>query len=199
VIDSESHATLSSCSGKTRPAPISQPRRCPVTITTRSLSVPDVFMTPTIMIERHDYSFLLDPPKESHLFTRTTSSYPREEPSPRESSCEAFPQEYVPQSMGENRHAASLKKFTSGVISTSAAALETVGTFLNHHIPDQVHIPDQRSRSEGGGEKVYCYRHQPDLRCQRRAPQEDTMEDIQKVLALACGRWLTCRRWMYSR
>ena len=30
--------------------------------------------------------------------------------------------------------------------------------------------------------KVYCYRHQPDSRCQRRTPQEDTVAEIQKVL-----------------
>lgn len=139
-----------------------------------------------MMVEKDDYSFLFDPPKDSDVFTRTLY-YPRSPSSP-ESSFQATPPTTasvatVQSSLGDNRHAATLSKFTAGVFSSSSAALETVAPFLNSHIPYQVHIPDNRGSHGGDGErsKQYCYRHQPDLRCQRRTPQEDTMAEIQKV------------------
>jgi hypothetical protein len=147
------------------------------------------------MLEREDYSFLFDPPKDSDVFTRTLY-YPRSPSSPTESRVaaprprkEESPAPALAQdpiattSLGENRHAATLSKFTAGVFSSNLAALETVAPFLSSHIHDQVHIPDgrQKNNSDNGKNKVYCYRHQPDLRCQRRTPQEDTMADIQKV------------------
>lgn len=139
-----------------------------------------------MMVEKDDYSFLFDPPKDSDVFTRTLY-YPRSPSSP-ESSPQTTPPTTasvatVQTSLGDNRHAATLSKFTAGVFASSSAALEMVAPFLNSHIPDQVHIPDNRGLFGGDGErsKQYCYRHQPDLRCQRRTPQEDTMAEIQKV------------------
>lgn len=141
----------------------------------------------TMMVEKDDYSFLFEPPKDSDVFTRTLY-YPRSPSSP-ESSVQTTPPTTatsfatVHSSLGDNRYAATLSKFTAGVFSSSSAALETVAPFLNSHIPDQVHIPDNRGEREGDNDrnKQYCYRHQPDLRCQRRTPQEDTMAEIQKV------------------
>lgn len=143
-----------------------------------------------MMVEKDDYSFLFDPPKDSDVFTRTLY-YPRSPSSP-ESSFQATPPTTASassvtatakSSLGDNRHAATLSKFTAGVFSSSSAALETVAPFLNSHIPDQVHIPDNRPSRGDDHErnKQYCYRHQPDLRCQRRTPQEDTMAEIQKA------------------
>jgi hypothetical protein len=135
---------------------------------------------------KDDYSFLFDPPKDSDVFTRTLY-YPRspsssDTPSLSTTSTTSNPVAPIPSTLGDNRHAATLSKFTAGVFSSSSAALETVAPFLNEHIPDQVHIDDRRGmNSDSAGNKVYCYRHQPDLRCQRRTPQEDTMAEIQKV------------------
>jgi hypothetical protein len=145
-------------------------------------------------MERGDYSFLFDPPKDSDVFTRTLY-YPRSpdalDPFPQRSSTKQPP---IQAALGDNRHAETLSKFTAGVFSSSSAALETVAPFLSEHIPDQVHIPDGRGNTENSSSKPnYCYRHQPDLRCQRRAPQEGTVFEIQKVW-IACGR-ADCRRW----
>jgi hypothetical protein len=147
-------------------------------------------------MEKDDYSFLFDPPKDSNVFTRTLY-YPRSPSSP-ESSFQTIPtstaslstkqaDDAIKSTLGDNRHTAALSKFTAGVLSSSSATLETVAPFLNSHIPDQVHIPDGRGMShddngDNDRNKVYCYRHQPDLRCQRRTPQEDTMAEIQKVI-----------------
>lgn len=148
-----------------------------------------------MMSGMHDYSFLFDPPKDSDVFTRTLY-YPRSPSSPESSSFQPTPPTTagsvaatVQSSLGDNRHAATLSKFTAGVFSSSSASLETVAPFLNSHIPNQVHIPDNRgSRADDDDDeqnKQYCYRHQPDLRCQRRTPQEDTMAEIQKVVSLS--------------
>jgi hypothetical protein len=141
-----------------------------------------------MMVDKDDYSFLFDPPKDSDVFTRTLY-YPRSPSSP-ESSFQATPPTTtsvatVQSSLGDNRHAATLSKFTAGVFSSTSASLETVAPFLSSHIPDQVHIPDNRGSREDDHDhnKQYCYRHQPDLRCQRRTPQEDTMAEIQKVFS----------------
>lgn len=156
-----------------------------------------------MMIDRQDYSFLFDPPKDSDVFTRTLY-YPRSPSSPTDSSATTTQhpssstatithihhptssQDDVPtvpsSSLGDNRHAATLSKFTTGIFSSTSAAVETVAPFLNSHIPEQVHIPDRRMNDDNNlRNKVYCYRHQPDLRCQRRTPQEDTMAEIQMV------------------
>src|ERR1700737_708258 len=145
-----------------------------------------------------DLSFLFYPPQDSDVFTRTLY-YPR---SPSSSGTAAENSAEPPRSsptvsapvsaptvtsrtvLGDNRHAATLSKFRAGVFSNHSAAVETVTPFLNEHVPDQVYIPDGRGHhpSDSDRDKVYCYRHQPDLRCQRRTPQEDTMAEIQKVL-----------------
>jgi hypothetical protein len=146
-------------------------------------------------MEMDDYSFLFDPPKDSNVFTRTLY-YPRSPSSP-ESSFQSAPTSTsttsnqqldptVKSTLGDNRHAAALSKYSVGLLSSSTAALQTVAPFLNDHIPDQVHIPDGRGMNHADNDdndrnKVYCYRHQPDLRCQRRTPQEGTMAEIQKV------------------
>jgi hypothetical protein len=144
---------------------------------------------------RDDYSFLFDPPKETDLFTRTLY-YPRSpEPAATANSpvistgredVEVEMATMRQSSMGDNRHAATLSKFSTGVLSSNSAAQETVAPFLNDHIPDQVHIPDRRGKVnvENRRDRVYCYRHQPDLRCPRRTPQEDTVAEIQKVSPL---------------
>jgi hypothetical protein len=128
----------------------------------------------------NDLSFLFDPPQDSDVFTRTLY-YPRSpgSDSASPSSPNLATKEFL---LGDNRHAATMSKFRSGVFSHSAA-VETVAPFLSEHIPDQVHISDDRAshHSDNDRDKVYCYRHQPDLRCQRRTPQEDTMAEIQKV------------------
>jgi len=150
-----------------------------------------------MMLERQDYSFLFDPPKDSDVFTRTLY-YPHSPSSPATPGSEAVNEQHatptskaavaVPTtSLGDNRHAATLSKFTAGVFSSTSAAVETVAPFLNNHIPDQVHIPDRRNNHDNGRNKVYCYRHQPDLRCQRRTPQEHTMAEIQKVFLVLEG------------
>lgn len=134
---------------------------------------------------KDDYSFLFDPPKDSDVFTRTLY-YPRSPSSPgiptTSTSTSTNEVATIKPALGDNRHAASLSKFTAGVFSSNSAALETVAPFLNNHIPDQVHIPDRRMIDNS---KMYCYRHQPDLRCQRRTPQEDTVAEIQKVSAFS--------------
>ena len=151
-----------------------------------------------MMIEREDYSFLFDPPKDSDVFTRTLYyGYPHSPSSNPEhttttqgdvaiststtTATSATTATTATSSLGDNRHAATLSKFAAGIFSSNSAAVETVAPFLNNHIPDQVHISDGRQNNEMGPSKVYCYRHQPDLRCQRRTPQEDTMAEIQKV------------------
>jgi hypothetical protein len=148
---------------------------------------------------KDDLSFLFAPPQDSDVFTRTLY-YPRSPGSPEvpfnPSSKEGAA---GTSSIGDNRHTATLSKFRAGVFAShSSAAVETVAPFLNEHIPDQVHIPDDRTQhAENDRDKVYCYRHQPDLRCQRRTPQEDTMAEIQKVASPAKGR-TDGRRWMFS-
>ena len=143
-------------------------------------------------MRKDDYSFLFDPPKDSDVFTRILY-YPRSPSSPgiisptatTTSSSSTTNKELtatVKSSLGDNRHAATLSKFTAGALSSNSAALETVAPFLNNHIPDQVHIPNDRGMVDNTRSKVYCYRHQPDLRCQRRTPQEDTVAEIQKVI-----------------
>jgi len=140
------------------------------------------------MIERDDYSFLFDPPKDSDVFTRTLY-YPHSPSSPNSehtTRATTIMQEDSAASttttLGDNRHAATLSKFSAGIFSSTSAAVQTVAPFLNSHIPDQVHIPNGRQKSDQmGPSSDYCYRHQPDLRCQRRTPQEDTMSEIQKV------------------
>lgn len=138
---------------------------------------------------KEDYSFLFDPPKDSNVFTRILY-YPRSPKSPDPSTSTSNSTNSiaaVPSSLGDNRHAATLSKFTTGVFPSSSAALETVAPFLNSHIPNQVHISDVRGMNKFNDDKqpkVYCYRHQPDLRCQRRTPQEATVAEIQKVLQL---------------
>ena len=141
---------------------------------------------------KDDYSFLLDPPKDSDFFTRVLY-YPRSpkspDPSASTTSTSTNSIATIQPSLGDSRHAATLSKFTSGVFSSSSSALETVAPFLNSHIPDQVHSPERRGIEKFNGEdKVYCYRHQPDRRCQRRTPQEDTVAEIQKVLRLFAYR-----------
>lgn len=133
---------------------------------------------------QEDYLFLFDPPKDSDVFTRTLY-YPRSPNFPNlGSSSSPATSVTIQSSLPDNRHTATLSKYTAGVFSSSSAAIETVAPFLTEHVPDQVHIPDARSSASADNErgKVYCYRHQPDLRCQRRAPQEATMAEIQKVL-----------------
>jgi len=139
-----------------------------------------------VVMGRDDYSFLFEPPKDTDVFTRTLY-YPRSPKSPELGPTAASTTEHVEEvttvqqsSLGNNRHAATLSKFSAGVFSSNSAAQETVAPFLNNHIPDQVHIPDRREKSNELN-KVYCYRHQPDLRCQRRTPQEHTVAEIQKV------------------
>jgi hypothetical protein len=136
---------------------------------------------------KDDYSFLFDPPKDSDVFTRTLY-YPRSSSSPDPSTSSSTNSiATIQSSLGSNRHAATLSKFTTGAFSSSSAALETVAPFLNSHIPDQVHISDGRGVNQFKDDKqrkVYCYRHQPDSRCKRRTPQEDTVAEIQKVLWL---------------
>ena len=112
---------------------------------------------------KEDYSFLFDPPKDSDVFTRTLY-YPRSPSSPDPStstSNSANSIATIQSSLGDNRHAATLSKFTT--ISD--------GRGMNK-------FNDDKQR------KVYCYRHQPDLHCQRRTPQEDTVAEIQKVLRI---------------
>lgn len=139
---------------------------------------------------KDDYSFLFDPPKDSNVFTRTLY-YPRSPSSPdvTTSSTSTATKEVsrIKSSLGDNRHTATLSKFTAGAISSNSAASGTVTPFLNRHIPDQVHIPADRGTVDNNRSKVYCYRHQPDLRCQRRAPQEHTVAEIQKVSASIRG------------
>jgi hypothetical protein len=150
-----------------------------------------------------DLSFLFYPPQDSDVFTRTlyyprspssgtvenSAEPPRSAPTVSDPPTVSAPTVTTPTvtsrtALGDNRHAATLSKFRAGVFSNHSAAVETVTPFLNEHVPDQVHIPDGRGHhhSDGDRDKVYCYRHQPDLRCQRRSPQEDTMAEIQKVL-----------------
>lgn len=133
---------------------------------------------------KDDYSFLFDPPKDTDVFTRTLD-YPRspsssELPTAKTRDVVETVATITHSSLGNNRHAATLSKFSTGMFSSNSAAQETVAPFLNNHIPDQVHIPDRRGNGNERN-KVYCYRHQPDLRCQRRTPQEDTVAEIQKV------------------
>ena len=133
-----------------------------------------------------DYLFLFDPPKDSDVFSRTIY-YSRSPNFPElrsTSSSGPTSSTIIQSSLPDNRHAATLSKYTAGVFSSSSAVIDTVAPFLTEHVPDQVHIPDVRSSASADNErsKVYCYRHQPDLRCQRRAPQEATMAEIQKVL-----------------
>ena len=144
-----------------------------------------------IAMGRDDYAFLFDPPKDADFFTRTLN-YPRS-PSSSELPTTAGTKKDVEEvatvqqsSLGNNRHAATLSKFSAGVFSSNPAAHETFAPFLNTHITDQAHIPDGRGKARFDKEqnKVYCYRHQPDLRRQRRAPQEDTVAEIQKVVLL---------------
>jgi len=150
---------------------------------------------------RDDYSFLFDPPKDTDVFTRTFY-YPRSPSSSEPPTAAAVTKDVdeevattiLQSSLGNNRHAATLSKFSTGVFSSNSAAQETVAPFLNNHIPGQVHIPDGRGINSQQ-DKVYCYRHQPDLRCQRRTPQEDTVAEIQKVaLSPTCkvGKLILC-------
>lgn len=136
---------------------------------------------------KDDYSFLFDPPKDSDVFTRTLY-YPRSPDPSTSTSNSANSITTIKSSLGDNRHVTTLSKFTTGVFSSSsAAAAETVAPFLNNHIPDQVHISDGRGMNkfnDNKQRKVYCYRHQPDLRCRRRTPQEDNVAEIQRVLSL---------------
>ena len=141
-----------------------------------------------------DYSFLLEPPKVSDVFTRVRY-YPRSPDLAATTSIEASPATPPPSSaappqlplpvvaLGDNRHAATLSKLTTGLMAANSAASETVAPFLSEHIPGQVHIPDNRTKqhADDSPARVYCYRHQPDLRCTRRTPQEDTVAEIQKV------------------
>ena len=145
-------------------------------------------------MEGGDYSFLIDPPKDSDVFTRTLY-YPPSPSSPdglASHTTTVKPSAAVESPLGGNRHAATLSKFTTGAFSSSSAALEAVAPFLNEHVPDQVHIPDGRNSQRN---KVYCYRHQPDLRC-RRTPHEDTVAEIQKValyiMEINRRRWIRC-------
>jgi hypothetical protein len=131
---------------------------------------------------KDDYSFLFDPPKDSNVFTRTLY-YPRSPNSPDPPAPPANSTPTIQYSLGDNRHAATLSKFTAGVSASNSAALETIAPFLNDHIPDQIHTPDTKESNtfDNARNKTYCYRHQPVLRCQRQTPQEDTMAEIQKV------------------
>jgi len=142
-------------------------------------------------MQSEDYSFLFDPPKDSNVFTRTLY-YPRsptipKPASPATSSSSRISEEEadtIRASLGaDHRHAAALSKFSTGAFSSSSAASKTVAPFLNDHIPQQVHIPDGRGMNKPDNERqrVYCYRHQPDVRCQRRTPQQETVAEIQKV------------------
>jgi len=167
-------------------------------------------------MERQDYSFLFDPPKESDVFTRVLY-YPRSPPSPAlgpqtpstTSSTKAttsIPSVVAdaPSALGDNHHAATLSKFKTGFLSSNSAASETVTPFLNEHIPGHVHAPDNRPKQKSSDErtKVYCYRHQPDRRCTRRTPQEDTVAEIQKVNThslIILSHILICRQWTYCR
>jgi hypothetical protein len=127
-----------------------------------------------------DYWFLFDPPKDSDVFTRTLY-YPRSPGTPqRTDSADRTRPESAQSALDEKEHAETLSKYAAGVFSSSFAYQETIAPFLNEHIPDQVHIPDRRVKVDNKS-KVYCYRHQPDRRCQRRAPQEATVHEIQKV------------------
>jgi hypothetical protein len=134
-----------------------------------------------------DYSFLLDPPKDSDVFTRTLY-YPRSPRSPdlptlatASTSTKDIPM--TKSSLSDSRHAVTLSKFTASLFSTnSAAGAEIVAPFPSSHIPDPGHIPDSRGINDNERGKVYCYRHRPDLRCQRRTPQENTVAEIQKVI-----------------
>src|SRR5271170_3005974 len=156
-----------------------------------------------VVMRRDDYSFLFDPPKDTDVFTRTLY-YPRSPSSPEMGPMVAETNEFVEEemntvqqsSMGNNRHAATLSKFSTGMFSSNSAAQETIAPFLNNHIPDQVHIPDGRGKSNEQN-KVYCYRHQPDLRCQRRTPQEDTVAEIQKVVPIRFAALILFSRGMY--
>lgn len=131
-----------------------------------------------------DYSFLFDPPKDSNVFTRTLY-YPRSpDPStPPTNSTSTNGAATIQSSLGDNRHAATLSKFTAGVSASNSAALANVAPFLNDHLPDQVHIPETResNKFDSAQNKEYCYRHKPDSRCKRQTPQDDTMAEIQKV------------------
>ena len=140
-------------------------------------------------MESEDYSFLFDPPKDSNVFTRTLY-YPRSPTIPKPTSPTTTSSSGISEQEADNiraslgadhRHAAALSKFTTGAFSSSSAASETVAPFLNDHIPQQVHIPDGRNKPESERQRVYCYRHQPDVRCQRRTPQQQTVGEIQKV------------------
>lgn len=147
------------------------------------------------MMAPDDYSFLFEPPKESDVFTKVRY-FPRSprspdpgaatqtSPSTPPSLTTAAPALLPPAvPLGDNRHAATLSKFTTGLLSSNSAASETVAPFLTEHIPAQVHIPENRAKthSDEHADRVYCYRHQPDLRCTRRTPQEDTVAEIQQV------------------
>jgi hypothetical protein len=136
-------------------------------------------------MEREDYSFLFEPPKDSDLFTRVPRS-----PDTGATQATSIPQVAAtgPSALGDSRYAATLSKFTTGFLSSNSAASETVAPFLNEHIHGQVHIPDNRTeQTDNERAKVYCYRHQPDLRCTRRTPQEDTVAEIQRVNNLHFG------------
>jgi hypothetical protein len=134
---------------------------------------------------KDDYSFLFDPPKDSNVFTRTLyyPQSPRSLDATTSTSTATKDVSRIESSLGDNRHAATLSKFTAGVFSSNTTASETVAPFLSSHIPDQVHIPSDRGVVDNNRSKVYCYRHQPDLRCQRRTPQERSVAEIQKVSA----------------
>jgi hypothetical protein len=145
-------------------------------------------------MDKDDYSFLFDPPKDSNVFTRILY-YPRSpnSPDPSTSSVHSAPTNSVTSiqsSLGANRHAATLSKFTAGVSASNSAAPGTVAPFLNDHIPDQVRGPDIRENHNFNNvqNKSYCYRHQPGSRCQRQTPQEDTVAEIQKVFCLTVAQ-----------
>ena len=128
---------------------------------------------------KEDYSFLFEPPKDSDVFTRTLY-YPPSSKSP-DPPLPLNTTNNFPTNLESDRHSTTLSKFATGVFSSTSAGKDTVTPFLNEHIPDQVNISARRGTSTTLNE-VYCYRHQPDLRCQRRIPQEHTMAEIQKVI-----------------
>ena len=72
---------------------------------------------------------------------------------------------------------------------SSKHAGQTVAPFLARHIPDQ-YAPMGKAKRTDPNTK-YCYRHHPDLKCQRQA-NEPSMDQLQHVSAYFAGSYDWC-------